>query len=56
MDNGKRWSLFTLLLLVNVTFSVLANGTWYQIVIGALTGAGMLALAVEYLVRRRRDG
>jgi hypothetical protein len=56
MDNGKRWTLFTALLIVNVTASVLANGTWYQIVISALTGAGMLGLAVDYLVRRRRDG
>ncbi|MFI0356912.1 hypothetical protein [Actinomadura sp. 9N407] len=56
MDNGKRWTLFTVLLLVNVTIGVLANGTWYQIVISALTGAGMLALAVDYLVRRRRNG
>ncbi|GAA2444702.1 hypothetical protein GCM10010191_71730 [Actinomadura vinacea] len=54
MDNAKRGTLFLVLLVVNVSASVVADGTWYQIVIGALTGAGMLALAVDYLVRGRR--
>ncbi|XVQ08021.1 hypothetical protein ACQP1W_36415 [Spirillospora sp. CA-255316] len=56
MDNTVRWTLFAALLVVNVVTGAVAEGSWYQIVISAVTGAGMLALAVDYLVRgRRRD-
>ena len=54
MGNTTRWTLFAILLAVNVGAALVAEGTWYQIVISVVTGAGIIALAAEYLVRRRR--
>ncbi|GAA3984169.1 hypothetical protein GCM10023085_77860 [Actinomadura viridis] len=56
MNTNVRWTLFAVLLLINVLAGTLLGGTWYQIVIGSLTGAGMLALLIEYLARGRRNG
>lgn len=49
-----RWTLFAILLAVNVVTGALYNGTWFQIVISAITGAGMLGIVIDYFVRARQ--
>ncbi|WP_158588048.1 hypothetical protein [Actinomadura logoneensis] len=55
MNLTVRWTLFALLLTVNVTYQLVFPDTWHQIVVSALTGAGILGLLVEYLLRGRRE-
>ncbi|MBE1535747.1 hypothetical protein [Actinomadura algeriensis] len=56
MGNTVRWTLFALLVAVNVGTSVTLQDTWYEIVIGVVTGVGAIALVIDYLVRGRRHG
>ncbi|MEV4259368.1 hypothetical protein AB0J52_39940 [Spirillospora sp. NPDC049652] len=55
MNSTARWTLFTLLLIVNVTYQLLFPNTWHQIVVSSLTGVGILGLLAEYLLRGRRE-
>ncbi|MFC4913619.1 hypothetical protein [Actinomadura gamaensis] len=55
MNSATRWTLFVVLLIVNVGYQILFRGTWHQIVVSAVTGAGILGLLAEYLVRGRRE-
>ncbi|WP_242894056.1 hypothetical protein [Actinomadura litoris] len=55
MTNNGRWTIFGVLLTVNVMSSVMLRGTWYQTVISVVTGLGVLAVVIDYLVRGRGD-
>ncbi|MCP2340907.1 hypothetical protein [Actinomadura rupiterrae] len=55
MSSTTRWTLFVVLLAVNVGYQLAFHGTWHQIVVSAVTGAGIIGLLVEYLVRGRRE-
>jgi hypothetical protein len=57
MSNSTRWTLFGLLLTVNIVVGILADGTVAQLVCSLLATVGMVALLIEFLVRgRHRDG
>ncbi|MEV5828146.1 hypothetical protein AB0L25_21575 [Spirillospora sp. NPDC052242] len=54
MGNTVRWTLVALLVAVNVGTSITLQDTWYEIVVGVLTGVAAIALVIDYLVRGRR--
>ncbi|QXJ23346.1 hypothetical protein AGRA3207_004488 [Actinomadura graeca] len=55
MSNGTRWTAVGVLLVINILANVVLNGTWYEIAVSALTGAGILALVVHFFVRGRSE-
>ncbi|GGV32997.1 hypothetical protein GCM10010182_65830 [Actinomadura cremea] len=54
MGNTVRWTLVALLVAVNVGTSITLQDTWYEIVIGVVTGVAAIAIVIDYLVRGRR--
>ncbi|GAA2147611.1 hypothetical protein [Actinomadura napierensis] len=54
IGNTARWTVFGLLLAVNVISNITLKGTWLEIPISVLTGIGVVAVIVDYLVRGRR--
>ncbi|MFV2176626.1 hypothetical protein ACFHW2_19300 [Actinomadura sp. LOL_016] len=54
MGNTARWTLVALLVAVNVGTSITLQDTWYEIVIGVVTGVAAIAIVIDYLVRSRR--
>ncbi|MFC5186570.1 hypothetical protein [Actinomadura harenae] len=55
MSAGARWTLFVMLLTVNVVYQFAYPNTWHQIVVSSLTGLGLVGLLIEYLARGRRE-
>ncbi|WP_165975286.1 hypothetical protein [Actinomadura rubrisoli] len=53
MTNNARWTIFGALLAINIVSNVALRGTWYEIVISAVTGLGVIAVVIDYLVRGR---
>ncbi|WP_157963963.1 hypothetical protein [Actinocorallia populi] len=53
MNNTLRWSLFGLVIAVNIAVSVLFDGTWYGIVVNVVSGLIAIGLVLDYLVRVR---
>ncbi|WP_157433116.1 MULTISPECIES: hypothetical protein [Actinomadura] len=54
MGNTVRWTLVALLVAVNAGTSITLQDTWYEIVIGVITGVAAIALVIDFLVRGRR--
>lgn len=54
MGNTVRWTLVALLVAVNAGTSIALRDTWYEIVIGVVTGVAAIAIVIDYLVRGRR--
>ncbi|MFF0525069.1 hypothetical protein ACFYTC_40795 [Actinomadura nitritigenes] len=52
--NTARWTLFGLFLAVNVVSNITLKGTWLEIPVSVLTGLGVLAVVLDYLLRGRR--
>ncbi|MEV5575831.1 hypothetical protein AB0L06_37835 [Spirillospora sp. NPDC052269] len=55
MSASARWTLFVMLLTVNIAYQVMFPNTWHQMVVSALTGLGLVGLLIEYLTRGRRE-
>ncbi|MDL4821432.1 hypothetical protein [Actinomadura opuntiae] len=52
--NTVRWTVFGLLLAVNVIANITLKGTWPEIPISVLTGLGAVAVVLDFLIRGRR--
>ncbi|MCP9972760.1 MULTISPECIES: hypothetical protein [Actinomadura] len=55
MTNSTRWTLFAILIAVNVISNVVLGDAWLQIVVSAVTGAAVVAVLIDYLLRGRRE-
>ncbi|WP_157429980.1 hypothetical protein [Actinomadura oligospora] len=55
MSASTRWTLFVMLLTVNVVYQLVYPNTWHQIAVSSLTGLGLIGLLIEYLARGRRE-
>ncbi|KAB2357003.1 hypothetical protein [Actinomadura montaniterrae] len=52
--NSARWPLFGLLLAANVVAGLTLKGTWLEIPVSVVTGLGVVAIVLDYLLRGRR--
>jgi hypothetical protein len=52
--NSARWTLFGLFLAANVVTNLTLKGTWLEIPVSVLTGLGVVAVILDYLLRGRR--
>ncbi|MEO3828061.1 hypothetical protein [Actinomadura sp. B10D3] len=54
MSNSTRWTLAVILIAVNAISNVVLGDTWLQIAVSALTGAAVVAVLIDFLLRGRR--
>ncbi|WP_165978236.1 hypothetical protein [Actinomadura darangshiensis] len=55
MSNSTRWTVAGILLAVNVISNVVLGDGGLQIAVSAATGAGVVAVLIDYLLRGRRE-
>ncbi|WP_165959166.1 hypothetical protein [Actinomadura sp. KC345] len=54
MSNSTRWTLVALLIVVNAVSSSVFDDSWVTVSVNAVTGVAVIALVIDYLLRRRR--
>lgn len=55
MSNSTRWTLVGILIAVNVISNAVLGDDWLQVVVSAVTGAAVIAVLIDHLLRRRRE-
>ncbi|MFI0486952.1 hypothetical protein [Actinomadura sp. 9N215] len=55
MSNSTRWTLVAILIAVNVISNVVLGDAWLAIVVSSVTGVGVVAVVLDYLLRGRSE-
>ncbi|MGP4028968.1 hypothetical protein [Actinomadura sp. 3N407] len=55
MSNSTRWTLVGILIAVNVLSNAIVRDGWIGITVSAVTGVAVIAIVIDYVLRRRRE-